>query len=123
MKISQAEGKIQNIRQKTATALILVAAILFPLTAFGQLIQNPIVTPFFLELLDIIVKAVAAITGAVAVIVILSAAFLYMTAKGNVEVIKRAHKMILYSLGAVVAALILLALPAWIQNFFASTAQ
>ena len=107
----------------TKTTLFFATIIFFPLIALGQIIQNPIVTPFFLELLDIIVKAIAAITGAVSIIVIISAAFLYMTARGNVEVIKRAHKMILYSLGAVAGALILLALPAWIRDFFASTAQ
>ena len=113
--------KIGGIRPKTA--LIFVATILFPLTALGQIIRNPIVTPFFLDLLRIIVKAAGAITGAVSVIVILAGSYLYITASGNVETIKRAHKMIFYSLLALGAALILQGLPAFVENFFSPTAQ
>ena len=121
MKNSQEPSKIGKITPKTA--LIFATATLFPLTALGQLVQNPIVTQFFLDLLGILTKAIAAITGAVSIIVIIAAAFLYMTAGGNVEVIKRAHKMILYSLAGVAIALMLTTLPTLIQNFFGSTAQ
>jgi len=87
------------------------ALILLAMPVFAQSVDNPLLLQRLQDLAGIIAAAMQAIGGAVGVIMILVAAFYYMTASGDAEKIKTAHRLILW---AVVGLAVLLIGRGWV---------
>src|SRR3989338_8554429 len=82
------------------------ALILLAMPVFAQSVDNPLLLQRLQDLAGIIAAAMQAIGGAVGVIMILVAAFYYMTASGDAEKIKTAHRLILWAVVGLAVLLI-----------------
>lgn len=112
--------KVKNILMHLVSGMILLAIFVVPFLAQaggtgsgcgeGQLICNPFKQDSIKGLIEVIVKDIfIPIGGVIAVVMIIYAGFLYVTARGNTAKIGEAHKALLY---AVIGAAILLG--AWV---------
>ena len=87
-------------RKKIITAIFLLAVFLVPNLAFGQIIKikNPLNASTLEELVEGIINFIFWVATALAPLMIVIAAFYFVTSAGNPKQIETARKIILYTL-------------------------
>ena len=78
-------------------SLILLIAILIPLTVEGVTIDNPLAADNFAELIDAIINIIFYLAIAIAPIMFIVAGFYFVTAVGDPEKIKTAKRIVLWT--------------------------
>lgn len=118
----------------TFVSLLSLAVVLFvPSAAWGQQVQLDVAGPpspspgaagpesvgAGIDLLGTVLTWISTIFWILAVIFILYAGFLYLTAAGDAEKVKKASTQLLYSVIAVAVALFATVIPTFVRNFLA----
>jgi fumarate reductase subunit D len=110
--------------RKFGKTAIVVGALLLPVLALAQTPPpGPIVTTFggVQNLLNTAISWIFTLLIILAVIFILYAAFLYLTAAGDTEKVKKANHTLLYAAIAIAVAVLAKSIPVLVGNFIGAS--